>query len=85
MDLLKQFKKGENMKILLSFLGAFFMAISFLSADSNMNNCKCSECSCTQDKHCGCYTQSGCQGLSSPSEGKEPSQEKDPMATNKDI
>ncbi|BBI18034.1 hypothetical protein [Neochlamydia sp. S13] len=70
------------MKILLSFLGASFLAASFLTAAPAINNCECSQCTCTQDKHCGCYAKSGCHGLSPTATGEESSQEKNSSIAN---
>lgn len=49
------------MKMLLGFLATSLMAVSFLSAAPEMKNCKCKNCACTQEKHCGCLSGSGCQ------------------------
>lgn len=37
------------------------MAASFLSAAPAMTNCNCQNCACTQERHCGCFSRSGCQ------------------------
>jgi hypothetical protein len=49
------------MKMLLGFLGASLMAVNFLTAAPTMTNCKCQNCTCTQERHCGCFSRSGCQ------------------------
>lgn len=49
------------MKMLFSFLGASLMAASFLSAGPTMTNCNCQDCTCSQERHCGCFSNSGCQ------------------------
>ncbi|PJD97793.1 MAG: hypothetical protein CK425_01290 [Parachlamydia sp.] len=48
------------MKSLLALL-ASFMAVSGLSAAPNMNNCSCQNCTCTQEKHCGCLAKAECE------------------------
>lgn len=51
------------MKMLFSVLGASLMAVGVLSAAPAMtkNSCQCQNCTCTQEKHCGCFSKSGCK------------------------
>lgn len=46
------------MKKLFVFLGTSLMALSLISAVPNMTKCGCRNCTCTQEKHCGCLSQS---------------------------
>lgn len=48
------------MKKILGFLGASLMAVSFLSAAPTMTSCQCQNCTCTQERHCGCFSRAGC-------------------------
>ena len=50
------------MKTLFGFLGTSIIAISLLSAAPVQDNCKCQNCKCTEESHCGCFSNSGSPG-----------------------
>ena len=53
--------KRKNMKKLLCCLGISLMGINSQVAASDMKNCNCKKCECTQEKHCGCKTKASAQ------------------------
>lgn len=50
------------------FLGVILMSGSFLTADPVRNECPCKKCECTQEAHCGCWSNQGCSCNNNQSE-----------------
>ncbi|HEY4832273.1 MAG TPA: hypothetical protein VIH61_06920 [Waddliaceae bacterium] len=47
-------------KNFFGLLAAFLMVTNFISS-APPKGCRCTNCSCTKEKHCGCHSPSGCQ------------------------
>lgn len=53
------------MKSFVCFCGTLLAAATLISAAPApapvKKNCKCDNCKCTPEKHCGCYSKAGCK------------------------
>lgn len=47
---------------LMLCIGLSLFAGSHLAADPVKKGCHCTDCSCTPEAHCGCFSEAGCSG-----------------------